>query len=158
AAYPGDSAVALGSALDARRWELPPVIEEFTEAWEQGEAPVAEAYLDRLHPDDSEGAVELIYREYCLAEADGQEPDPSSYLARFPRQREALERLLRMHRACSPSLLGRWLEPGRAEGGLPQAGDSIGPFVLCRELGRGSFARVFLAEQADLENRRVVVK
>ena len=157
-ADPQNSARAPSSALGSRRLELPPVIDEFTEAWERGEAPSAEAYLHRLHPADSEAAVELIYREYCLAEADGQEPDPSSYLARFPRHREPLERLLQMHRACSPSLLGRWLEPAGAEGGLPQAGDSIGPFLLRRELGRGGFARVFLAEQADLENRRVVVK
>ena len=41
---------------------------------------------------------------------------------------------------------------------LPEAGDAIGPYVLRRELGRGSFARVFLAEQTDLENRLVVLK
>ena len=38
------------------------------------------------------------------------------------------------------------------------AGCSIGPYFLRRELGRGSFARVFLAEQVNLENRLVVVK
>ena len=48
--------------------------------------------------------------------------------------------------------------PGEMGPSLPEAGDSIGPYVLRRELGRGSFARVFLAEQADLENRLVVVK
>src|SRR4029077_11145240 len=58
--------------------------------------------------------------------------------------------------ASSSWLLAGGLEPD--EGGLPEAGDSIGPYVLRRELGRGSFARVFLAEQADLENRLVVVK
>ena len=41
---------------------------------------------------------------------------------------------------------------------LPEAGDEVGPYLLRRELGRGAFARVFLAEQADLENRQVVVK
>ncbi len=41
---------------------------------------------------------------------------------------------------------------------LPNAGDSIGPFFLVRELGNGSFARVFLAEQTNLENRLVVLK
>ena len=48
--------------------------------------------------------------------------------------------------------------PGEAGPALPEAGDSIGPYLLRRELGRGSFARVFLAEQADLANRLVVVK
>ena len=37
-------------------------------------------------------------------------------------------------------------------------GDTVGPFFLRRELGRGSFARVFLAEQINLEDRLVVVK
>ena len=152
------SARVPGLAVDSqRRLELPPVLDEFTAAWERGEAPVVEDYLHHLDPADSEGAVELIYREYCLAEADGRGPDPSLYLARFPQHRGGgPERLLRLHGACSPSLLGRWLEP--AAEGLPEAGDSIGPYVLRRELGRGSFARVFLAEEADLENRLVVVK
>ena len=40
----------------------------------------------------------------------------------------------------------------------PEIGDEIGPYVLRRELGRGGFARVFLAEQTNLENRLVVLK
>ena len=129
------------------------MIDTFTEAWERGEAPVVEDYLHHLDPADSQGAVELIYREYCLAEADGRGPDPSLYLARFPQHREALERLLQLHGECPTSLLGRWFKPPAAEADLPEAGDSIGPYLLRRELGRGSFARVFLAEEADLENR-----
>ena len=147
------------------RPELPAVVHEFTEAWERGAAPVAEDYLGRLDPADIQGAVDLIYREYCLNEADGRAPDPAAYLARFPRYAEALRRLLRLHGACSPSMLGRLFGPaagsaipGEMGPSLPEAGDSIGPYVLRRELGRGSFARVFLAEQADLENRLVVVK
>src|SRR5438477_13051643 len=41
---------------------------------------------------------------------------------------------------------------------LPSPGDEVFHFRLGRELGRGAFARVFLAEQADLASRRVVVK
>ena len=41
---------------------------------------------------------------------------------------------------------------------LPIAGCEVGPYFLRRELGLGSFARVFLAEQVNLENRLVVVK
>jgi serine/threonine protein kinase/tetratricopeptide (TPR) repeat protein len=41
---------------------------------------------------------------------------------------------------------------------LPAPGDKIFHFRLGRELGRGAFARVFLAEQADLANRHVVLK
>ncbi len=146
------------SYLGSRRSALPTVVDAFTEAWERGASPIAEDYLGHLDPADSEGALELIYREYCLAESDGLGPDPSQYFARFPRYRESLERLLRMHGACPTSLLGRWLTPTDADSVLPVAGDSIGPYLLRRELGRGGFARVFLAEEADLENRPVVVK
>src|SRR4051812_22717785 len=42
--------------------------------------------------------------------------------------------------------------------GLPSPGDEVFHFRLGRELGRGAFARVYLAEQEDLAGRRVVVK
>jgi serine/threonine protein kinase/Tfp pilus assembly protein PilF len=41
---------------------------------------------------------------------------------------------------------------------FPAVGETVGPFRLLRELGRGSFGRVFLAEQTDLAGRRVAVK
>jgi serine/threonine protein kinase/tetratricopeptide (TPR) repeat protein len=41
---------------------------------------------------------------------------------------------------------------------LPEIGDEVFHFRLRQELGRGAFARVFLAEQGDLAGRRVVVK
>jgi serine/threonine protein kinase/tetratricopeptide (TPR) repeat protein len=144
--------------LEPRRIATARVIDEFTSAWERGEAPAVEAYLDRLDATDPEWAVELIYRAYCLAELDGKTPDSSAYLNRFARYRVPLERLLQLHDACSPSLLNRWLGVARLEAQMPQAGDSIGPYRLGRELGRGAFARVFLAEQTNLADRLVVVK
>ena len=41
---------------------------------------------------------------------------------------------------------------------LPTVGDRVFHFRLCRELGRGTFARIFLAEQDDLAGRLVVLK
>jgi serine/threonine protein kinase/tetratricopeptide (TPR) repeat protein len=132
------------------------VVDEFTEAWERGEKPLVETFLDRLDPADSEAAVELIYRDYFLTERGGCIPDPAAYFARFPMYRESLERVLQVHDVWSSSLLCNLVGPPRAE--LPEAGDTIAPFELRRELGRGSFARVFLAAQTDLSNRLVVVK
>lgn len=40
----------------------------------------------------------------------------------------------------------------------PQAGQTLAGFELECELGRGAFARVFLARQRELSNRRVVLK
>jgi serine/threonine protein kinase/tetratricopeptide (TPR) repeat protein len=130
----------------------------FTAAWERGEGPVAEQYLGRLDPADSRAEVDLIYREYCLAEQAGHEPSVSQYVGRFPRHEAALVRLLQLHRECPPSLLGRWMQTTSGDDALPKVGDEIGPFFLRRELGSGGFARVFLAEQTNLENRLVVLK
>jgi serine/threonine protein kinase/tetratricopeptide (TPR) repeat protein len=134
------------------------VLDDFTAAWQRGDTPPAESYLERLDPADISGAIELIYREYCLVEERSAAPDPNDYFRRFPRHRDALERLFWLHRECSSSLLGRWIEAPTDDSRLPAVGDSVGPFVLQRELGRGSFARVFLAEQTNLENRLVVLK
>ncbi len=41
---------------------------------------------------------------------------------------------------------------------LPEVGDTLFGFRLIHELGRGSFARVFLAAQEDLASRPVVLK
>lgn len=41
---------------------------------------------------------------------------------------------------------------------MPKAGDEFGGFQLVRELGRGSFGRVFLATQPDLGGRTVALK
>jgi serine/threonine protein kinase/tetratricopeptide (TPR) repeat protein len=41
---------------------------------------------------------------------------------------------------------------------LPAVGENLFHFTLRQELGRGAFARIFLAEQADLAGRLVVLK
>lgn len=148
-----------GASLESEQPEdAANVLDEFTLAWEQGRDPVVEEYLDRLDPSDSRSAVELIYREFCLAEADGCQRDVSLFLDRFPHHKPALERLMRLHGECPPSLLDRWMATAPALDTLPDVGDSIGPYLLRRELGRGGFSRVFLAEQTNLENRLVVLK
>ena len=97
----------------ANSLRLSAVLSEFTSAWEQGQAPSIGAYLDRLDPADSRGAVELIYRDYCLAAAAGRKPDSTEYVCRFPRYAEALERVAGIARglfaviAGSPCRIGR---------------------------------------------------
>ena len=136
------------------------LIAVFTDRWEQGQGqgqgqgqPVAvEEYLPGL---TSDAAVELIYHEFCLAESAQARPDPAAYLARFPEHAEALERMFALHEALSVGRLREMVDPSAH---LPRAGDEIGPYRLLREMGRGAFARVFLAEQSDLGDRLVVVK
>ena len=131
--------------------DLDAVLDDFTESWDRGEHPRLERYLGLLRLEDS---AELIYHEYCLAEASDLAPDPADYLRRFPDHADRLARLFALHGALPSSALRDWAGPAE----LPSAGDEIGPYRLLRELGRGAFARVFLAEQADLDHRLVVLK
>ena len=89
---PGESAGTC-SPSPPRLGGDPALVDVFTEAWEQGKSPAVEEYLNRLGAADSLEAVELIYREYCLAEADAGARTPRCTW-RTPRHRESLERLL----------------------------------------------------------------
>jgi serine/threonine protein kinase len=135
------------AALDA-------ILDEFTARWERGEAPSIPEFLSRLDPARAADSVTLIYHAYRLAEAAGLDPDPTAYLEQFPAQAGWLARLFRLNRALDALPPGRFAD--RAS--LPEVGDEIGPFLLVRTLGEGGFARVFLAEQSDLDHRLVVVK
>ncbi len=142
-----------GPAPASPRPAFDEVLDDFTRSWDRGEGPRAEVYLGRLPVEDK---AELVYHEYCLAESAGLGPDPGDFLRRFPDQADSLRRLFSLHGAFSASSLRGLVDRGGPI--LPEAGDAIGPYRLIRELGRGAFARVFLAEQADLGDRLVVVK
>ncbi len=133
--------------------ELVAVIQEFESRWDQGHQPRAEDYQDRLARSAPGEFVRLIYHEYRLAESSGLDPEPEDYYARFPEHRDRLNRLLTLHSALGP-------ESPTPEQTLREIrpGAEIGPYRIVQELGAGAFARVFLAEQCDLENRRVVLK
>ncbi|RUL87114.1 protein kinase domain-containing protein, partial [Tautonia sociabilis] len=133
---------------------LEAAIEEFTRRWDNGEGPTAEQYLDRLPPGDPDGALELIYHEYCLRASSGRRPSPEEFSRRFPEHADRLLRLIALHDAL-PSI-GPADVPSPASPFEP--GDEIGPYRLIRELGRGGFARVFLAADAELEDRLLVLK
>ncbi|MEO6810102.1 MAG: serine/threonine-protein kinase, partial [Isosphaeraceae bacterium] len=134
--------------------ELDSILAEFTRGWDRGESPRVEDILDRLEPCAPDDLIELIYHEFCLAEAAGDDPDPIDYLVRFPVCRDRLARLFGLHGVLGGSFSRSWAEPAA----LPESGDEVGPYRLVRELGRGGFARVFLAEQDDLDGRLVVLK
>jgi serine/threonine protein kinase/tetratricopeptide (TPR) repeat protein len=141
-----------GQPGDSSRLEA--VLAGFEAAWRDGRVPSPEAWLAHLDPARPAEATELIYLAFCLAESDGLDPNPDDYLARFAEHREALSRLFELHAlADSDDFV-----PPDPTASLPEAGDEVGPYHLIRELGRGGFARVFLAEQSDLDGRLVVVK
>jgi serine/threonine protein kinase len=115
------------------------------------------AFLDQ-HSElrrDKNTALDLAYDEYCRIAEAGETPDPDAFCARFPTFQASLRRAIQAHEylAANPGLLEE-----REEIPWPIEGQTYLGYRLVRELGRGAFARVFLAEEPDLANRLVVVK
>src|SRR5947209_959233 len=112
--------------------------------------------LTLLSPADKSDPIDLAYSEYMSLCAAGVEMDPDAFCARFPAYQTSLRRLLEVHREVeqNPDVpevlkrLERWPHPGQQFYG----------FALEQELGRGAFARVFLAREPGVGNRQVVVK
>jgi serine/threonine protein kinase len=115
------------------------------------------AFLDQ-HPElrgDKAAALDLAYDEYCRLVEAGELPDADLFCARFPTFQSSLRRAIQAHEylAANPGLLEE-----RESIPWPVEGETFLGFRLLRELGRGSFARVFLAAEPDLGDRLVAVK
>src|SRR5688500_13131042 len=99
--------------------------------------------LSRLDPMERSDQIDQAYDEYCRLCESGAGVDPDECCSRFPAFQTSLRRLLDAHRQIveNPELFrdlgSRWPEPG---------GVFLG-FQLLQELGRGAFARVFLARE-----------
>jgi eukaryotic-like serine/threonine-protein kinase len=132
--------------------------------WETGDRVGAQWYLDRYSDLGEDTIVALIYEDYCLREEDDERPVVAEYLARYPAVSGSLKRVLQIHDlvgsgtpvTVSPNSL---CDPA-ASGGVafPETGQTIGGFFLVEELGRGAFARVFLARERQLADRPVALK
>lgn len=125
--------------------------------WRGGALPDAQTFLNQ-HPElwsDKEVVLDLAAEEFALRRKSGEDITPSMFCERFPAVRSSLMRLVlvgemisgspSIHRAIDESL---WPRPGQ---------DFLG-FRIVRQLGRGAFARVYLADETELGGRRVVVK
>jgi len=151
-AYPGARLALLRTDLSLR--------------WEDGERIGAEWYLSCATATlGDETLVALIYEEFCLREEYDDAPRP----VRVPRT--VPPRSPSSFAACwrSTGLVGSASveapsgssdsNPTSAPATLyPDAGQTIAGFHLVEELGRGSFARVFLAKERQLADRLVALK
>ncbi|TWT75537.1 Serine/threonine-protein kinase PrkC [Posidoniimonas polymericola] len=121
--------------------------------WEQGRPRPLADYRDETPElfDDPALLSEAAYEEFRLRRQAGEQVSRDEYADRFGTPTDAWPRVE------APSLTG---EVGRRADGvtLPAVGDSLAGFRLLRELGRGAFATVFLAEQNDLAHRPVALK
>jgi serine/threonine protein kinase len=129
--------------------------EAIKQAWRVGR-PADAAVALRENPDiagDRAVALDLAYEEFCVRWEAGEILDSAAFCARFSFG-ASLRRLLTLHRFLDdhPEALGgsptKW----------PAAGAPVGDFLIVRELGRGSFARVYLAIETTAGDRPVALK
>jgi serine/threonine protein kinase/Tfp pilus assembly protein PilF len=118
-------------------------------AWERGERISAAEILARYPDLDTEAAIRLIFEEVCLRREAGLEADTAEVVRRYPRWGDELQALF----DCD-----RLLRPSGALASFPEVGETLGPFRLLSELGRGASGRTFLATDPGLADRPVVVK
>lgn len=90
--------------------------------------------------------AELVYEEFRVRRESGASVDPDDYLAEYPQQAARFEVLLDEDRRISDGTLTDLA----AAAGLG-AGQRLDDFDLVEELGRGAFARVFLARQRSMQ-------
>lgn len=130
---------------------------DIMELWREGEPIDVPAALAQ-HPElagDKSIVLDLIYEEFCLRAETAGPPDPDEFYQRFPALKSKLRGLLGTHGLYNQI---KDLLPQDLDVPWPNAGEAFLGFVLVRELGRGGFARVFLAQQPALGDRLVAVK
>src|SRR5262245_51707169 len=114
------------------------------------------------------GPVLQAFRDFCDRYDRGEPIDPEAYCQEFPSIRGQLANMIyaSLFLEENPSLLGDEsnvpeipaLEPGKFPKYFPTIGQNFLGFRLLEELGQGSFAKVFLAEEVEVSNRAVAVK
>ena len=138
-------------------WQASQAASAIKERWQRGERPdVAEVLED--HPQlrrYRSVVLDLAYQEYALRLRAGEELDAESFSRRFPAYQRSLFLLIEVQ-----GLLSQDPDLQALQGDLPwpEPGSRFVQFDLIVELGRGTFGRVFLANEPSLGNRQVVVK
>ena len=135
------------------------ICDDFEAAWKAGEHPKIDDYLAR-GPEREELFAELLKCEVQLLTCDGQEPQQRDFLARFPDFAQIIQDHFGRHQATYDTSRADADDsesdkpPGVAATDIP---DSIGRFKVRKLLGQGTFGRVFLAHDDELD-RDVAIK
>ena len=141
--------------LRARKREL---LDEQRSCWAEDRPLQPEELMGRW-PTNSESdpdAASLLLEDYLQRRRRDGEASLVEYERRFPEQKRSLQRLIAretVFRSMGGESDGREFSLR-----LPDEGDEVFGFRLCQPLGQGAFGRVFVAQQADLAGRPVVLK
>jgi serine/threonine protein kinase len=130
---------------------------EIRKRWEQGEYHDVATLLAK-HPEIKQCrslVLDLAHEEYCNRLATGESLDTGEFSRQFPSFQKSLYFLIEVHKLLDQDPYLRILQNDIT---WPQPGENFLGFSLLSELGRGTFARVFLATQPALGNRLVALK
>jgi serine/threonine protein kinase/Flp pilus assembly protein TadD len=143
--------------LDARGQKRELLAEQQAD-WAANRPAPPEHYLERwpTDPRQDPDAASLLVAEIFQRRERGEQPTVDHYEKRFPEHSRMLDALVR-HQDMIQSLTRTGLRGDRMLR-FPSEGEELFGFRLRRPLGRGAFARVYLAEQPDLACRPVVLK
>ncbi|MEV6279565.1 serine/threonine-protein kinase [Nocardia sp. NPDC051832] len=124
--------------------------------WRRGQEPKRLADYAAELPELSSWPLppDLIYEEFHVRKQAGSEVEAAEYTATYPAQAAQLSEMLATDDYHS-TLMSVAAEPARLDD--IEAGQRIDDFDLMTALGRGAFARVFLARQRSMQ-RLVAVK
>jgi eukaryotic-like serine/threonine-protein kinase len=134
------------------------LLAEQKEDWAAGRPAPPEHYLERwpTDPKADPDAASVIVAEIFHRRERGEQASADDYQERFPDHGRVLGTLVK-HQDLIQLLGGSTQRPDRLLR-LPAEGEELFGFRLRQPLGRGAFAKVYLAEQPDLAGRPVVLK
>ncbi|MCA9074565.1 MAG: serine/threonine protein kinase [Planctomycetaceae bacterium] len=168
---------AVGQFVDA--WEADgdaPVIDEYLPAdasmrklvlvelikvdleyrWVHGGEPKRLGEYVTEYPELREGPpVELLYEEFHFRKQSGLNIQPEEYVEEFPQHAETIQQWLGRGDEYQSTVITKASDMKVLDS--VEAGTTIDDFDLVLELGRGAFARVFLARQKSMQ-RMVALK
>ncbi len=105
---------------------------------------------------DPDSLRQVLFEEYRLRLQAGETADPAGYARRYGISVTGWA--AGDQPATHPEIVLPATDAGAAADRYPEPGETYLGFRIVRELGRGAFARVFLAEQGDLAGRPVALK
>lgn len=123
--------------------------------------PRVEDYLHLIDADEltPEFVAGLAFEEFMLRQEQNENPKLREYRSRIPIAFGLFHELVLIQEALAGDAASEIC--GSSDDKLesfPEAGDTIGNFELVDILGRGSFARVYLARDSAMGNREVALK
>jgi serine/threonine protein kinase/Flp pilus assembly protein TadD len=156
-APPRNDATVQVDYLDARRRKRE-LLSQVDAPREDGSRTTPEEVLSAwpANPAADLDVASVLFEDFCRRRDRGEDASLSEYEKRFPEHQDSLADLVRQQDFFRS--VGAVSGTAGCVLRLPEVGEELFGFRLRGSLGRGAFARVYLAEQAGLAGRPVVLK